>query len=149
MAAKKVDIMEIRQLLLLKDKSESNRSCEKLLILAETKEFYDHLKEANGQTKKFYKELEKIRKNKKLHFWMNSGLTKFSTVHSYKGWEIKTLFLIVQKDTLEATYKELVYTGFTRCMNNLVIIDIDDKELSEFMDELQFVEKIENPAANK
>jgi hypothetical protein len=32
MAAKKVDIMEIRQLLLLKDKSESNRSCEKLQL---------------------------------------------------------------------------------------------------------------------
>lgn len=121
---------------------------EKSYIMAETKEFYDHLKEKYGQTRKFYKELDKIRKNKKLHFWMNSGLTKFSTVHSYKGWEIKTLFLIVQKDTLEATYKELVYTGFTRCMNNLVIIDIDDKELSEFMDELQYVEKIENPAAN-
>jgi hypothetical protein len=121
---------------------------EKSYIMAETKEFYDHLKEKNGQTKKFYKELDKIRKNKKLHFWMNSGLTKFSTVHSYKGWEIKTLFLIVQKDTLEATYKELVYTGFTRCMNNLVIIDINDIELSAFMEKLQFVEKIENPAAN-
>lgn len=60
----------------------------------------------------------------------------------------QTLFLIVQKDTLEATYKELIYTGFTRCMNNLVIMDIDDLELSEFMDNLQFVEKIENPAAN-
>ena len=33
-------------------------------------------------------------------------------------------------------------------MNNLVIIDIDDDELSTFMDELPFVEKIENPAAN-
>ena len=31
MAAKKVDIMELRQLLLLKEKGESNRSCEKLL----------------------------------------------------------------------------------------------------------------------
>ena len=121
---------------------------EKSYIMAETKEFYDHLKEKNGQTRKFYKELDKIRKNKKLHFWMNSGITKFSTVPSYKGWEIKTLFLIVQKGTLETTYKELVYTGFTRCMNNLVIIDIDDNELSTFMDELQFVEKIENPATN-
>lgn len=118
---------------------------EKSYLMSETKEYYDHLKEANGQTKKFYNELETIRKNKKLHFWMNSGITKFSTVHSYKGWEINTLFLIVQKDTLESTYKELVYTGFTRCMNNLVIIDIDDIELQEFMDELQFVEKIENP----
>ena len=33
-------------------------------------------------------------------------------------------------------------------MNNLVIINIDDLELSEFMDNLQFVEKIENPAGN-
>jgi len=122
-------------------------SNEKSYIMAETKEYYDHLKEQHGQTKKFYKELDKIRKNKKLHFWINSGLTKFSTVHSYKGWEINTLFLIVQKDMLETTYKELVYTGFTRCMNNLVIIDIDDNELSEFMDELQFAEKIENPTA--
>jgi hypothetical protein len=89
-----------------------------------------------------YKELEKIRKNKKLHFWMNSGITKFSTVHSFKGWEIKTLFLIVQRDNLEATYKELIYTGFTRCRNNLVIIDINDTELSDFMDELQYVEKL-------
>lgn len=118
-------------------------SKEKSYIMTETKEFYDHLKNQYGQTKKFRKEVDRIRKNKKLHFWMNSGLTKFSTVHSYKGWEIKTLFLIVQKDTLETTYKELVYTGFTRCMNNLVILDIDDDELSAFMEKLQFTEKIE------
>jgi transposase len=33
MAAKKVDIMELRQLLILKEKGESNRSCEKLLSI--------------------------------------------------------------------------------------------------------------------
>ncbi len=33
MAAKKVDIMELKQLLLLKEKGESNRSCEKLLSI--------------------------------------------------------------------------------------------------------------------
>jgi len=33
MAAKNVDIMELRQLLLLKEKGESNRSCEKLLSI--------------------------------------------------------------------------------------------------------------------
>jgi hypothetical protein len=116
---------------------------EKSYIMSETKEFYEYLLEkANGQQKNIYKELEKIRKNKKLHFWMNSGITKFSTVHSFKGWEIKTLFLIVQRDNLEATYKELIYTGFTRCRNNLVIIDINDTELSDFMDELQYVEKL-------
>ena len=74
---------------------------------------------------------------------MNSGVTKFSTVHSYKGWEIKTLFLIIQKDNHKSTYKELVYTGFTRCMNKLVIINIDDLELSDFILNLQYVENIE------
>lgn len=117
-------------------------SHEKSYIMAETKEYYDHLKEQYGLTSKFFKELDKIRKNKKLHFWMNSGLTKFSTIHSYKGWEINTLFLILKKDAIKTTYKELVYTGFTRCMNNLVIIDINDNELSAFMDKQQFVEKI-------
>ena len=31
MAAKRIDIMELKQLLLLKSKGESNRSCERLL----------------------------------------------------------------------------------------------------------------------
>lgn len=115
---------------------------EKTYIMAETKEFYDHLREKHGNRRAFQKEIDKIRKNKKQHFWMNSGVTKFSTVHSYKGWEIKTLFLIVQKDTLKSTYKELIYTGFTRCMNNLVILNIDDKELEEFMEGLKFIETI-------
>lgn len=108
--------------------------------MAETKEYHDRLTDLNGKTKKLHDEIDKIRKNKKLHFWMNSGMTKFSTVHSYKGWEIKTLFLIVQKDTLETTYKELIYTGFTRCMQNLVIINIDDLRLDEFMNKTKVVQ---------
>jgi hypothetical protein len=115
---------------------------ENTYIMSETKEDYDRLLKANGQSKEFFKEIEKIRKNKKLHFWMNSGTTKFSTIYSYKGWEIKTLFLIVQKSTKEITYNELIYTGFTRCMSNLVIIDIDDFELKEFLSKLQYVEEL-------
>ena len=55
MAAKKVDIMEIRQLLLLKSKGESNRSCEKLLCIhRNTINHYVRLFRASGQS---YKEL--------------------------------------------------------------------------------------------
>ena len=51
MAAKKVDIMEIRQLLLLKAKGESNRSCEKLLgIHRNTINQYVRLFRASGQS---------------------------------------------------------------------------------------------------
>ncbi len=116
------------------------KSKEKSFIMSETQEYYTKLSKENGKNKTFDKALENIRKNKKLHFWMNSGMTKFSTVHSYKGWEIKTLFLVIQKDTLETTYKELIYTGFTRCMNNLVILNVDDLELDLFMKRVQVVQ---------
>ena len=50
MAAKKVDIMELRQLLILKSKGESNRSCEKLLsIHRNTINHYVRLFRASGQ----------------------------------------------------------------------------------------------------
>lgn len=49
MAAKKVDIMELRQLLLLKEKGESNRSCERLLsIHRNTINHYVRLFRASG-----------------------------------------------------------------------------------------------------
>lgn len=109
-------------------------------VMSETKEYFDHLKQKHKTNNEFFKEISKIRKNKKLHFWMNSGKTKFSTIHSYKGWEIQTLFLIANKNTVESTYKELIYTGFTRCMSNLVIINIDDEELDDFSKELQIIQ---------
>lgn len=123
------------------DKVFREKTNEKTYIMAETKEYYGHLKDTHGNTKTLSKELDKIRKNKKLHFWMNSGLTKFSTVHSYKGWEINTLFLIVQSDSFESTYRELIYTGFTRCMSNLVIVNINDIELEQFSRGLQIVQR--------
>ncbi len=117
-------------------------SNEKSYITSETRELYDELKSKKLSKNTFDKEIGNIRKNKKLHFWMNSTVTKFSTIHSFKGWEIKTLFLIIQKDTFRTTSKELIYTGLTRCMNNLIIININDLELVEFMDKLPYVEKL-------
>lgn len=115
---------------------------EKTYIMSETKEYYDKLKNEIKTKNRLNWELEKIRKNKKFNFWLNSGLTKFSTVHSFKGWEIKNLFLIIEKDSNQETYKELIYTGFTRCVESLVIVNIGDKEFSEFIDNLDYVEYV-------
>lgn len=114
---------------------------EKTYLISETKEFYDHLVATEKNEAKLKREIEKIRKNKKLHFWMNSGLTKFSTIHSYKGWEVKNLFLITTKSSVEQTYKELIYTGFTRCMDNLIILNVDDIEFENFVNKLEFIDK--------
>ena len=126
------------------------RTKEKSYITSETQEFHNKLSQQylnnvpnssnEKNKKKFDSEIEIIRKNKKLHFWMNSGTIKFSTVHSFKGWEIKTLFLIVEKGNREVIRPELIYTGLTRCMNNLVILNIDDEQLDSFMNKLDIVQ---------
>jgi superfamily I DNA/RNA helicase len=79
-------------------------------------------------------ELEKIRKNKKWNFWMNSGNIKFSTIHSFKGWEVDSLFLIIEKEFEDNSFTtdELIYTAITRCRRNLFILDLDQSRYLKF-----------------
>ncbi len=86
----------------------------KTTTMFETQEMYSYLESKNLTKKLFQNELEKIRKYKKRHFWMNSGNTKLSTIHSFKGWEVDTLFLIIEKESEDSifTTDELIYTGF-------------------------------------
>lgn len=74
-----------------------------------------------------------IRDNKKLHFWMNSGTVKISTINSFKGWESEVVFLILEPKydlttTFNLSFDELLYTGLTRCRRNLVIINFGNQE---------------------
>lgn len=87
---------------------------------------------------KFKKEVysndyENIRKNKKIHFWMNSGTLKISTINSFKGWESEVVFLILEpkfesSTSFNRSFDELLYTGLTRCRRNLVVINFGNKE---------------------
>lgn len=74
-----------------------------------------------------------IRDNKKLHFWMNSGTIKVSTINSFKGWESDVVFLILEPKYditthFNLSFDELLYTGLTRCKRNLVIINYGNEE---------------------
>ena len=64
---------------------------------------------------------------------MNRGTVKISTVHSFKGWESETLFLIIEKkfSGMAQTFDEILYTGLTRSRNNLVIINYGNEEYHE------------------
>ena len=42
-----------------------------------------------------------LRKNRKYHFYNNPGTLKMSTIHSFKGWEVNTLFLIIDDESTE------------------------------------------------
>lgn len=68
------------------------------------------------------------RKKRKEHFHINSGLVKFSTIHSFKGLELKNVFIIVHQDDSA----EIVYTGITRSIENLFIISIGNTQYDEF-----------------
>jgi len=100
----------------------------------ETQEIYQILAKESFNNNQLKNVLETIRKNKKNNFWMNTGNSKLSTIHSFKGWEIDTLFLIIEKDSKENPFMtdELIYTAITRCRNKLFIIDLDGIRYQDF-----------------
>jgi ATP-dependent exoDNAse (exonuclease V) alpha subunit len=65
---------------------------------------------------------------------MKTGTVKLSTVHSFKGWEIDTLFLFIENedDGNEFTNAELIYTGLTRARKNLIIFNLGNLKYDQF-----------------
>lgn len=105
------------------------------ISLVAFKAFREHYKESLGLFKQevYSDNYKNIRDNKKLHFWMNSGTIKISTINSFKGWESEVVFLILEPryDTMTAfnvSFDELLYTGITRCKKNLIIINFGNAE---------------------
>ena len=99
------------------------------------KGFRKHYSEILSQFKKevYSDNYKNIRDNKKLHFWMNSGTLKISTINSFKGWESEVVFLILEpkyeiSTSFNLSFDELLYTGFTRCRRNLVVINFGNQE---------------------
>lgn len=80
--------------------------------------------------------LKMIRNNKKLHFHMNSGTVKVSTIHSFKGWESETIFLILENFNFQMTFDEILYTGITRSRANLILINYGNKDYHTKLNEL-------------
>ena len=69
-----------------------------------------------------------LRKNKKVAFNLNSGVIKLSTIHSFKGFESKIIFLIVNDSDSE----EVIYTGISRTKSDLMIFSSINSRYNEF-----------------
>ena len=89
----------------------------------------------------FNDSIKEIRRNKKFHFWMNPGIMKLSTIHSFKGWEIHTLILIItnpdnnhilEEESKEFISDELIYTALTRCRYNLIVVNLGIEKYNNF-----------------
>lgn len=94
---------------------------EKTMTTFETKEQF----ESNDTLKSDIKGLRRI---KKVHFNLNPGFIKLSTIHSFKGFESPTVFLIVHPEDNE----ELIYTAFTRSKFNLMIFINEESRFYNF-----------------
>jgi len=96
-----------------------------------------------GYNYQFGEKIKAVRDNKKLHFWFNSGTVKLSTIHSFKGWEASTLFLVIEEKYESGDFKmsfpELIYTGLTRSKENLIVLNFGNHE---FDSELNRIFKI-------
>jgi len=96
-------------------------------------------KEALG-SKEFSRNILKIRANKKYGFNLNSGVVKLSTIHSFKGYEAPTVFLIID----ERDSAELIYVGITRAKINLVVFVQEGSKYESFFTERLEVVDIES-----
>lgn len=61
----------------------------------------------------------------KKSFWMGDARTKMSTIHSFKGWELQNVIVVVNEEK-NKPYE--VYTAISRAMQNLIVINIPKKD---------------------
>lgn len=100
---------------------------ERVLTTFETKEVLAVLEKEHSDKKILKSELDNVRRVKKIGFRLNNGMIKISTIQSFKGWEIPTLFLIIDDNVEEA-----IYTAITRARQNLIIFDRENGKYYKF-----------------
>lgn len=115
----------------------------KTMINFETASQYAMVKTHSSPTY-IQKDLEEIRRAAKTHFTTDCNEIKMSTIHSFKGWESKTIILILQPEmqpdeTFEG-YKiqerentpALIYTALTRAKCNLFLLNLSNPNYHSF-----------------
>lgn len=75
------------------------------------------------------KDLEQLRQTRKYQFEMNSGVIKICTINSFKGWEISTVVLVLENETIN---DELVYTAITRAKKNIIVVNWGNEKYHTF-----------------
>ena len=84
-----------------------------------------------------------IEHNKRIHFTMENEGLKFSTIHSYKGWESPNIILFLEPElqdrekysiSARENVPELIYTAITRAKENLYIINLGNENYHQFFE---------------
>ena len=77
---------------------------------------------------RFKRDIDQLRRTKKVHFTIDTNAIKISTIKSYKGLEAENIIVIVEPNCEPAT----LYTGLTRAKNNLIIISLCNPQYDAF-----------------
>ena len=106
----------------------------------ETEEQYELI--VNGRYKD--ENLKDVRRTAKTHFTTDCNEIKMSTIHSFKGWESKTVVLVLQSSSQSSIENDeprvrnnaaLIYTALTRARCNLFIINLGNNVYDKFFRE--------------
>lgn len=116
----------------------------KSMINFESSEEFIAVMRQNVDDKNKRRDLEDIRRAAKTHFTTDSPELKFSTIHSFKGWESKSIILVLQDEQNKQNEQELysvkehtnnaalIYTALTRAKCNIFILNLGNKKYDEF-----------------
>ena len=64
-------------------------------------------------------------------------MIKICTIHSFKGWEIGAVVLVL--DNNENINDEMVYTAITRAKKNIIVISFGNKRYDAFLVRLAMI----------
>lgn len=112
----------------------------------ETLEDYRKIKKINQNDAQTMMDLKAVRRVSKVHFTTDIDSIKLSTIPSFKGWEAKTIVLIIQKEVediqdsdeegyilqMHGNINALLYTGITRARENLFIFNLGNETYHNF-----------------
>lgn len=114
------------------------------MINFETADQYMELRRKQLSPTLFQKDLKDIRRAAKTHFTTDCDCIKFSTIHSFKGWEADNVILLLQPEMEENSEFEgycvkerenspaLIYTALTRAKQNLFILNLGNDKYHSF-----------------
>lgn len=148
-------IMEIKNILNLKNKNicilatqkeilqeldyfYRNKFKEKTITTFESKEILESLKKINFW-EKLKLEIYNIDRNKKIFFDIESDFLKFSTIQSFKWYELDTIILILENNNSEKNFEteEMIYTWISRVKSNLIVINLWNKKYKNFFEKFK------------
>ena len=119
---------------------EINTMCEAKIVHDEIVNRYNSPNPKDRQYWEMKRDIEKVRRFKKVSFRQNRGSVSFSSILSFKGLESPAVFLIVGTDNSKTedgtpilfAEEELMYVGITRARNKLFVLNFGDAQYETF-----------------